>query len=127
MRRAIASFFLLIYLFSGTELHELVKISAFVSHYAEHKQEDATLNLFAFVKIHYFNGNIIDDDYLEDMQLPFKTADCSHSSLSHVIPLPITIELPVPDAFHPGKLPHYDQSMLPSAHMADIWQPPKAC
>ncbi|MEZ4941768.1 MAG: hypothetical protein R3D58_12890 [Saprospiraceae bacterium] len=127
MRRVIASFFILIYLFGSTELHELGKISAFVSHYAEHKRGDANLNLFDFVKIHYFNGNVIDDDYAKDMQLPFKTADCSLSAASHILPLPVALDPPAFDAFDSGKLPRYDQSMLPAAHTADIWQPPKAC
>ncbi len=127
MRRITAYVFLLLYLFASTELHELVKVGAFISHYAEHRMEDKHLTLLDFINIHYFNGNVIDDDYAKDMQLPFKTADCCQSGASYILPLPAVIALPVLDPFHSGKLPRYDQSMLPSAHTADIWQPPKAC
>lgn len=127
MRSLTASFFLLIYLFAGTELHQLAKLNAFVSHFAEHRADNQGLTLLEFVQMHYFNGNLVDDDYAKDMQLPFKTADSNHFSNTYTFPPPIALA-PIPVlAIEPGGLPHYDQSAFSSAHLADIWQPPKAC
>lgn len=127
MRRFIASFFLFAYLFANTELHELVKISAFISHYAEHQKEDRDLTLFKFIKIHYFSGNPIDDDYAKDMQLPFKDTDCNNSGATHTLPFPEYFALNPGVVIESAGLPLYDQSALPLSHLADIWQPPKAC
>ncbi len=71
MRRFVASFLLFMYLFANTELHELVKVRMFLTHFAEHQKEDSAMTLFAFIKIHYFNGNLVDADHDKDMQLPF--------------------------------------------------------
>ncbi len=126
MRSAAASFFLFVYLFANTELHQLVKAPAFVGHYVEHKQEDPNMTLAEFIKIHYFSGNIKDADYAQDMQLPFKTTDCSIFSASHTVPPFVFCALFPVVAMEPTGLPLYDQSALPSSHLADIWQPPKA-
>lgn len=127
MRRITAVFFLLIYLFANTELHELAKISAFITHYREHQGEDKDITLVKFIKIHYFNGNLVDDDHDKDMQLPFKVVDCSISGATHIIPLPFGFVIYPNDAFEIGRLPIYDQSALPALHLSDIWQPPKVC
>jgi len=127
MRRLAASLLLFAYLFANTELHELAKIGAFMEHYAQHQKEDKDLNLLDFIVLHYFSGNVVDDDYAEDMQLPFKTADCNNSSPTITISLP-DIFVSQPAIFlESAGLPAYDQSVLPTSHSADIWQPPKAC
>ncbi len=127
MRRLTASFLLFAYLFANTELHELAKISVFLAHYAEHRQEDQNMTLLAFIELHYFSGNIVDEDYEKDMQLPFKAVDCNSSSFTHTIPWPDFFLLRPAFLNESHKLPIYDQSALPSLHFADIWQPPKAC
>jgi len=128
MRRLIASLFLFVYLFANTELHELVKIGAFVMHYQEHLSEDKDLTLVKFVNIHYFNGDLVDEDHDKDMQLPFKVADCNHAVPFHTIPWPQGFFVLFPgDSIESIALPLYDQTALPSSHSADIWQPPKSC
>lgn len=127
MRRFAASLLLFTYLFANTELHELAKIGAFIEHYAQHKTEDASLSLFNFIIIHYFSGNVVDADYAQDNQLPFKATDCSNAIPSIPITLPDFADLPYPEQIESSALPIYDQSMLPSQHLSDIWQPPKAC
>ena len=126
MRSAAASFFIFVYLFANTELHQLVKAYAFVAHYAEHKKENPAMTLAEFVHLHYFSGDVKDADYAQDMQLPFKTTDCSNFSPSHTLPLPVVFALLPVTAVEPTPLPLYDQSALPPSHVADIWQPPKA-
>ena len=127
MRKFSAILFLFLYLFGGTELCQLTKLSAFTSHFAEHRAEDQDLTLLGFVQMHYFNGNLVDDDYAKDMQLPFKTADSSHFSNTYTSPPPVALALIPVIGIEPAGLPHYDQSAFSSTHVADIWQPPKAC
>lgn len=127
MRKLAASFFLIVYLFANTELHELTKFGALVDHYAQHKEEDPDMTLLDFLVIHYFSGNIVDADYAQDMQLPFKATDCSNSipSLPHA--LPDFCDLSIHTQPESSSVPLYDQTLLPSMHLSDIWQPPKAC
>ncbi len=73
MRKFISIFLLSSYLLSSTIVGELVKIPAFIEHYQEHKMEDAEMTFWDFLEIHYFNGDVADEDYEKDMQLPFKT------------------------------------------------------
>lgn len=127
MRRFTALFFLVVYLFANTELHEFVKLGAFATHFIEHQKEDKDLTLLGFIKIHYFSGNVIDEDYQQDMKLPFKTIDCGNFIPTHTIPVPACFSLMAVSLIAPTRLPLYDQSALPSSHFADIWQPPKAC
>ena len=127
MRRFSAAFFLIVFLFANTELHELTKMGAFINHYKEHRQENRDLTLIDFIIIHYFSGNIVDDDYAEDMQLPFKSVDCSNSIPTITISLPDIFVLQPAILLESTRLPVYDQSVLPSSHLDDIWQPPKTC
>lgn len=127
MRKVAASLFLFVYLFANTELHELVKLDAFVAHYAEHQRENKDITLLDFIVIHYFSGNIVDDDYSKDMQLPFKNVDCYNFIPSIAFALPEFLDLKIIATVKSESLPLYDQSMLPSTHSSDIWQPPKTC
>jgi hypothetical protein len=127
MRRFAASLLLLTYLFANTEFHELAKIGAFIEHYAQHQKENKNLNLLDFIVLHYFSGNVVDDDYAEDMQLPFKTADCSQSVPTVIIPVPDFLDVNPSVLIKSRALLPYDQSLLPSSHLDDIWHPPKAC
>ena len=127
MRRITAYFFLFVYLFANTELHELAKVGAFVAHFAEHQKGHTDITLIEFVKIHYFSGNVMDADYEQDMKLPFKTTDFGNLSPTHTLPLPVFFALQQVVLIESAGLPLYDQSALPSSRLADIWQPPKAC
>ena len=127
MRRTTASFFLFVYLFANTELHELAKVGAFVAHFTEHQKGHTDITLIEFVNIHYFSGNVLDADYEQDMKLPFKTADFGNLGPTHTFPLPVFFTLQQVVLIEAAGLPLYDQSALPSSWLADIWQPPKAC
>ncbi len=127
MRRITAYFFLFVYLFANTELHQLAKVGAFVAHFAEHQKEDKDITLIEFIQIHYFSRNVMDADYEQDMKLPFKTTDCINFSPTHTLPLPVFFTLQQVFFIESAGLPLYDQSALPSSRLADIWQPPKAC
>lgn len=73
MKRVIAIFFLLTYLFGGTDASQVIKFPLLVRHYIKHKQEDPSITVISFLKMHYVGKQPIDSDYQQDMQLPFKT------------------------------------------------------
>ena len=75
MKPAIAKFLIAIYLFSFTPLKELNRIPLLFIHYAHHLQEDSTMTVAQFFDMHYMHGIVFDEDYEQDMQLPFKTVD----------------------------------------------------
>jgi hypothetical protein len=62
-----------IYLNSATELHQLLKIPFLVTHYRDHQQEDPSLTLADFLRVHYLGQHPADNDDREDKQLPFKS------------------------------------------------------
>ena len=76
MKRTAGIFLLSIYIFSFAEVHNLVKIPVLFQHFKEHKQEDPSISFWDFIKIHYMDPIVVDDDYQRDQQLPFRDAGC---------------------------------------------------
>jgi hypothetical protein len=127
MRQCTAIFLLSIFLFSNTEIRELGKIGAFVGHFQEHRAINPDISLLEFIHLHYFNGNVHDEDYARDMQLPFKVIDCAAPTFVCTIPLAAELILaPVP-AEAKSSIRPADQSSFLSSYPSDIWQPPKSC
>jgi hypothetical protein len=108
---------------AGTELHQLLKLPVLVQHFGEHKKEDKNITLLRFIVMHYLNGTPRDKDYDRDMQLPFKTADCTQL-VSMVVPQQ-NICTERPEFFIKPSYPAVKNNSIPSIHLADIWQPPK--
>jgi hypothetical protein len=79
-----------IYAIGSTELDQLLRLPLLVKHYIRHKEENSGITIAAFIKIHYIDKQPYDADYEEDMQLPFKTADCHCIILPSILPAPIT-------------------------------------
>lgn len=73
MKKLAVILVLFIYLFSSTEAYQLLKLPLLIEHYQKHKHEDAKISFIKFLHIHYLQGVKFDDDYAQDMQLPFKT------------------------------------------------------
>lgn len=72
MRKGIAIFFLCIMVFTTTEAKQLLKLPFLIEHYLHHKHVDATVSLITFIKMHYSSNVKVDDDFADDMKLPFK-------------------------------------------------------
>lgn len=78
--------------------------------------------------MHYANQDIQDDDYDEDMKLPFKKHNvCPGTSLVSFVPAndeEFTFRLS-----DTGReiYSSYQDVFLPSTSLSSIWQPPKAC
>lgn len=95
MKKAIAIFCFSIYLFGATDAHQLLRLPLLVQHYIQHKKESSQLSIIDFFKIHYSSKVVIDADYQQDMQLPFKTheQDNCQTWVKKLPPL-FTIQLP---------------------------------
>lgn len=113
------------YVFSATELSQLLKLPTLVTHYIEHKEQNQELSFWQFLCIHYAKGNVKYADYDKDMKLPFKTSDNFSNQLTFCATTPLLI----------GNKPSYqpvkkDQQIptdekLISSYLSTIWQPPK--
>lgn len=75
MRKYFTIILLVFYLFSSTELSQVIKLPIFIEHFKEHSAANPKLTLFGFIKLHYFNGDPDAPDYETNMKLPFKKHD----------------------------------------------------
>ncbi|HRI01052.1 MAG TPA: hypothetical protein PK006_08370 [Saprospiraceae bacterium] len=115
-----------IYLMGATPLVQLFKIPQLIQHYNKHLAEDQDLTLKEFLVLHYFNENPFDDDYNEDMKLPFKQIE---SSFNFTLYVNTTTQLG--EFFNP-KIPEQNQSqyvlssfVISNTYLNSIWQPPR--
>lgn len=128
MKKATAILFLTVYLFSTTEVQQLLKLPVVFQHFQEHQKEDNNITFIHFLAIHYLHGSPKDKDFEEDMKLPFKTCgDCISSIVPAFVPVMVQlssakfIEIPV------MKNHRSQDQFIISSYLANIWQPPKYC
>jgi hypothetical protein len=113
-------------MFSFVEFHNLLKIPVLIDHFVEHNQQGREINFWSFIKLHYFDPFVVDDDYQEDRQLPFRDTDCGlvvSISICEFSPVVISIQPPAEPAreFH-----HFNDGHAPQFTSFDIFQPPRA-
>lgn len=58
-----------------TPVRELGKFPALFFHYYQHVKENPDMTISEFFDIHYAHGIVFDEDYEQDMKLPFKIMD----------------------------------------------------
>ncbi len=75
MKALVAKILIALCLFSFTPLKELVKIPVLFVHYYHHIQESPGMTIAQFFDMHYMHAIVFDEDYEQDMQLPFKVVD----------------------------------------------------
>jgi hypothetical protein len=73
-----------VYTLGATEAYQLLKIPILVQHYFKHKEQNKHINLIDFLKEHYPEKIVVDDDFAQDMQLPFKTQQLNTINLDIV-------------------------------------------
>ncbi len=112
-------------LLAQTELHQLLKLPALISHYLEHKAHNPTIGLGGFLVLHYLQTPIHDDDYERDMQLPFKANDCMTLQVHTTAPIIASLDLQHPQADYEITHNGYYRCFVPTPGAAEIWQPPK--
>jgi hypothetical protein len=126
MKRTIVISFLLIYLLSITELHELLKFPVLVQHFSEHKKKDKKITFWKFLCIHYTHKTIKDNDFDKDSKLPFKNTDNCNSS-NHISLLPelkFNLNAILVSSEKKVANKHYLRFTY-STFLKTIWQPPK--
>lgn len=126
MKKTVAIFFFCLYLLGTTEAHQLLKLPLLVEHYFKHKAENSNTSLLGFLKMHYADPIVFDEDYAQDMQLPFK----SHSEelcLSAIPTLPTPkLEIDIIDFdLEPTNKPLAYNNQYSFLSTQDIFQPPK--
>lgn len=104
----------------------MLKIPVLIEHFAEHRKETKNISFAHFIKLHYFSGNPVDDDYDRDQQLPFRTSADIVVNSNVIIP-EYHFKVDIPLLYQENDYPLFDVASLPSSHRFDIWQPPKAC
>lgn len=126
MRQSIAFILLFLYLFTSTEFSELLKFPLLVEHYKEHQQECPEITFASFVCQHYAHGDVDDADKDQDMKLPYKTIDFTHTVSFTVLPTITSLEFNEFNAFELLKAPANCYNVLFSSdNFSSIWQPPK--
>ena len=126
--KKIASIFLItLFLFGSTEAYQLLKIPMLVNHFIKHKKEDASITFVGFLRMHYNKKIIVDNDFQQDMQLPFKTNDDTDGCLTGSISLPaprIIIDIiSIPLCIQ--KFTILNEQLHPLIAEQDIFQPPR--
>lgn len=96
-----------------------------MEHFMEHQSANKDLSLMDFLKQHYFNGDVKDGDYDQDMKLPFKSHDFTQiSSLHFSVPAIQQFSLNAPlTSHHQVSIAYHD--WIPGSVVEDIFQPPK--
>ncbi|MDE3236555.1 MAG: hypothetical protein KGO81_11420 [Bacteroidota bacterium] len=126
MKKVVAIFLFSLYFFGSTEAYQLLKLPLLVKHYIKHKEEDPSINITAFLKLHYNKKMVVDDDFQQDMQLPFKTnnADaCLVASVSMPASPVIFEYVPLPEVKNEFIMKNDLQPIHPLR--SAIFQPPK--
>jgi hypothetical protein len=128
LKQFVAIALLTIHLFTATELYQMVKLPLLIEHYLEHKEQKSDLTFWTFLKVHYSDNKLIDEDHDQDMKLPFKSDDgCINITLTAVIGCPLSDLVLKPFISEAKTFFSYEESFLPSSFLTSIWQPPKSC
>jgi len=125
MRKISSTFFVLLYVFASTELHQLMRLPILIDHFVEHRLDTPTISFSDYIALHYSGDNQTETEIGRDSQLPFKNANCPEVF--------ITIGMP-PEEFPEATtqvfglapdviVPH--SSTITSAVQVSIWQPPR--
>jgi len=129
MKKWIVYSFLIGYLFSATELSELLKIDHIFSHFSEHQSQTKNLSFSGFLYMHYINHGNANGDTEKDENLPFHShSDSCEVNFNIPVVLPITtfnIEFIAFNGFDKSKIMLYHPTDKPSTYLSSIWQPPQ--
>lgn len=71
--KRIGAYLLILALFSADNvLKEFLKTPLLVDHFIVHQQKDPAIGWIRFMSMHYFGHDLKDNDWKQDMKLPFK-------------------------------------------------------
>lgn len=124
VKRLIGILFIVVHVMAYTEFHQLLKIPFLIEHYQTHRQADPALGFLSFLEMHYIGPFIVDDDYQQDQQLPFRDVNISLMSINVIKSEPPVIEIdPITEIaleFH-----IFNDISEPQIAASDIFQPPR--
>jgi hypothetical protein len=126
MRKFTAIILVALYACSSTEAYQLLKMPALVVHYLQHSREDPEMSFLNFLHMHYAEAQVMDADWQQDMQLPFKSCESglSHVAAGHYPPLLhlslVALSLPEGVLYASAY-----GSFTPGLYCADIFEPPR--
>jgi hypothetical protein len=125
MQRRFSIILLALYLFGATEAYQLLKLPLLAIHFVQHCKEDPNMTLAGFLDMHYAGEMVYDDDWQDDMQLPFKT--CQHGELSSMATItaePLILPIPLIHEDNDVFTPHLP-SLYGITKVTKIFQPPR--
>lgn len=100
LKKFISILLLGIYVFGDTDAYQFLKLPQFIEHYRIHKTTNPDLTLNCFICSHYSSFWIFDNDFSEDMKLPFKTCEVAMVfKVLTVIPSIIKVDHPTLSLF----------------------------
>lgn len=125
MKKLFTYLIISLYLLGSTEAYQLLKIGNLIEHYLEHKDANE-LSLLEFLDLHYVQPTQVDDDYTEDMKLPFKSHSECHAQTTPIAKTNIQeIIIDVPYIETSELISEYKSPKLGSQYLDDIFQPPR--
>lgn len=126
MKKEGAILLMAVYLFGATNACQVLKLPLLVTHYIKHKQESPYITLGSFFKMHYIDAQPFDADYVQDMQLPFKTTpDTFCLNTPSIVPIVPKIDFIAP-VYRPVLQPIVNEDIPLSLSATAIFQPPRA-
>lgn len=125
MKRIAGIFIISIYMFSFAELHNLLKIPVLIAHFKEHRHQKPGISFWSFIKLHYMDPIVVDDDYQRDQELPFRDTDCCVMTATNVCECPqMVIEIDTPSEII-KEFYLFNEVNKPQFVSFDIFQPPR--
>jgi len=124
MQYRMARFLLILFLLQSTEFGEFLKLPLLLQHYGQHVHLHPGTTAIGFLKMHYLDKTVVDEDYAQDMQLPFKTLDNHNLTILLSLP-PVAVIVPGLHPFHLSPPNIYYSSYVPSTYSGNVFQPPK--
>ncbi|MDB4900784.1 MAG: hypothetical protein JWQ63_65 [Mucilaginibacter sp.] len=124
MQKRTARLFLVIFLMQMTQLGELARLPLLVQHYIQHKHLHPETTIYGFFKMHYLDKTVVDADYDQDMQLPFKTVHLHCFALQMSMPQMV---LTLNNVFFPLIKEEIanQRFILPKSLLSSIFKPPR--
>jgi hypothetical protein len=128
LKKAVTIFILFLYVFSATELHQVMKLPILVGHFFEHQSHNSSLTIWAFLYLHYAQPTADSTDETHK-KLPFKSDDRCVSSTPAIVFMNNCTYNFKPEIIFSSLifLKSFNDNFLPSLYLSSIWQPPQSC
>ena len=125
LKRVSVILLIIIHVLGSTNACQLLKVPLLVTHFIKHKKESPYITLASYFKMHYIDPQPFDDDYAQDMQLPFKsTPDTFCLNRPSIEPVFQKIVFCAPPVYFKYQ-PVLNDQVPASCSAGKIFQPPK--